>query len=320
MIDGLEAALAPSGETPTPELRRALSEAVGSRPASVLRVRTFKRDVFERWLPARDLGRGCPAVLGRAAHPRGKFFWHVYEDVGDRTLVTDPPVDDDVAMVVDLLARLHVRFRNDPMLAEVRCWGGDLGLPFFATSVADALNGLRALRFRGIVAGSGREGLYRRLVEDVLEPLQSSLPARARIFDAHAGPDTLLHGDLWTTNAIVAEDGERACLIDWDHAGAGPATYDISTLLLRFPAAYRPRIVARYRAAVASEGGSVAPTAELNVLCETAELARYANQLSWLAIILLEEDSDWAWTEVEEVEGWFRDLGTVVDAEPGERA
>ena len=268
--------------------------------------------MYERWLPARGLGRGCPALLGRAAERRGAFIWHVSEDLGDRHLVTDPPDENDLAIAVGFLARMHVRFASHPMLAEARTLGGDLGLHFFSANVADAFRGLRALRQQGGSSPPGRAAACDRLI-DRLEDLQSSLPRRAAIFRAHAGSETLLHGDLWTTNVLVAEDGTRVCLIDWDHAGAGPASYDISTFLLRFPAEHRAHVLERYRHAVAAEGGSVAPPAALEVLFETAELARYANRVSWLALVLLDGGNEWAWERMETVEGWFRSFRGVVE-------
>ncbi len=44
-------------------------------------------------------------------------------------------------------------------------------------------------------------------------------------------PITLLHGDCWPHNAVVAEDGQLT-LIDWDCAGLGPAILDVGYLLL----------------------------------------------------------------------------------------
>jgi thiamine kinase-like enzyme len=35
-------------------------------------------------------------------------------------------------------------------------------------------------------------------------------------------------------------------LIDWDHAGVGPASYDLSTFLLRFPPGRRKAILDLY--------------------------------------------------------------------------
>ena len=66
--------------------------------------------------------------------------------------------------------------------------------------------------------------------------LEQEEPERAQVLASVGGPDTLLHGDLWPTNAIVQTrgDGFSVRLIDWDEVGAGPGWYDVSTLLLRF--------------------------------------------------------------------------------------
>src|SRR5438046_4071963 len=49
------------------------------------------------------------------------------------------------------------------------------------------------------------------------------------------GGESMLHGDLWPANVLLTEEGGRlrARLIDWDHAGAGPPSYDISTFISR---------------------------------------------------------------------------------------
>ena len=345
MIEGLEQALAGSRERAVPELQLALDEAFAGETPVLAELRTFKRGVhrltvtaqgltrsvvvkrlgrtqaranehvYERWLPAEGLAGGCPALLGRAAERRGAFLWHVYEDIGDRALATDPPPGADVGLVVGFIARLHARFAAHPMLAEARSIGGDLGIHAFATNVGDALHGVQAL-LRSEPPASGNAALLQRLRER-MSGLLASLPRRAESFRAHAGPETLLHGDLWTTNAFVRPGGTEACLIDWDHAGAGPACYDLSTFLLRFPAGARAQILERYREAMIAAGATVAASHELNVLFETAELGRYANRLGWLALALLEGGNDWAWEKVAAVEEWFDQLQPVLPA-PGD--
>jgi thiamine kinase-like enzyme len=348
VIEALQAAFAGTREKAIPELAFALGEATAHRPVHVTRVKMFKRGVhrlevvsenerrtlvvkrlgviqarrnehvFESWLPAEGLGNACPALLGRASERRGAFVWHVYEDIGDRTLVSDGITDSDIDAVVQLIARVHGRYARHPMLAEARSMGGDLGFRFFETNVADALHGVN--RTRKLASSAANQALCDRLTAR-LEGWIAAMPARAKVFEDHAGPDTLLHGDLWRTNAFVADNGARPCLIDWDHAGAGPASYDMSTFLLRFPHEQRRRILDRYRAAMATEGVSVAGANELNVLFETAELSRYANRLGWLALALLEGDNDWAWEKVEGVEEWFDQLTPVIpECQPSPKA
>ena len=80
---------------------------------------------------------------------------------------------------------------------------------------------------------------------------------RAQALREFGGPETLLHGDLWTTNTFVVPTaaGPQARLIDWDHAGVGRFSYDLSTFLLRFPADDRPWILEAYAAATARAHG-----------------------------------------------------------------
>jgi hypothetical protein len=268
--------------------------------------------VFENWLAREGLERGCPRLLGKASERDGPITWHVYEDIGDRQLVADPPVFADLEVILGFLAKMHVRFASHPVLDEVRSVGGDLGFPYFVSNVQAALRGVREVRASKACSSSEHARLCDRLA-DRLQGLERSIPWRAQVFRENEGPETLLHGDLWASNAFIVEGGTRACLIDWDHAGAGPASYDVSTLLLRFRAPHRPRVLERYRAAVAAEAGTAAATPELNVLFETAELARYANRLGWLAPVLLDEGNEWAWERIEVVEAWFENLRQVVD-------
>src|SRR5213078_1507398 len=95
------------------------------------------------------------------------------------------------------------------------------------------------------------------------------------------GPETLLHGDLWAINVFVlpTATGLQARLIDWDHAAVGPIIYDLSTFLLRFPANERPWILDSYRAAIAPAGWQLPGATDLNLMFETAELARFANRI-----------------------------------------
>ena len=176
MIETLEAAFAGTREKAIPELTIALGEATAQRPAHITRVKTFKRGVhrlelvvenepltlvakrlgviqarrnehvFESWLPAEGLLSACPALLGRASERRGAFVWHIYEDIGDRSLASDGIVDSDIDAVVQLIARVHGRYAKHPMLAEARSMGGDLGFRFFETNIADALHGMSAAR------------------------------------------------------------------------------------------------------------------------------------------------------------------------------
>src|SRR5207247_1810632 len=171
------------------------------------------------------------------------------------------------------------------------------------------LPALEALRSHGIKAPPEYAGLPDRLLERLCT-LLADAPRRAAVFEEAAGPDTLLHGDPWTINAFVeaTPDGLRARLVDWDRAGVGPFSYDLSTFLFRFPPAERPGILERYRRALARAGWHLAPTPQLQVLFDTAERARYANRVIWPAHALLAERAAWGFPELAEVERWFEAL------------
>ena len=266
------------------------------------------RLVLERWLPALGLGDRCARLLAVSADRRGRSIWHVYEDLGDDTLAARP-VPERVETAVDLIAELHVRAARHALLGDVRHYTRDRGMPYFVASVSDAITGLEALVASGIETPPEHAGLPHRLHER-LSRLLSDAPRRAGAFETVAGPDTLLHGDLWTTNIFVTDGPEQAGarLVDWDQLGVGPFSYDLSTLLFRFPEAQRPWILERYRHAVSRAGWQLAAPRELSLLFDTAERARYANRVIWPVLALLQEHADWGFPELAEIERWFQTL------------
>jgi Ser/Thr protein kinase RdoA (MazF antagonist) len=272
------------------------------------------RRVVERWLPALGLQGAAPALLGAVAEDRADRIWLLYEEAPGRALESPLSTDVDAAAAVELIATLHMKAADHHLLPEIRREGEDLGISYFTANVEDALGLLEALRppavFPSAEQARIREGLrgrLRRLLDDA--------PRRAGLMAEAGGATTLLHGDLWTSNVFVDRadpEPARVRLIDWDHVGAGPIYYDLSTFLYRFPAAARPALLARYGAVAARSGWSLPPTAVANLLFETAECARYANRIIWPAIALLEEDAAWGWEELAEIEGWFRALEPVL--------
>jgi hypothetical protein len=264
--------------------------------------------VVNRWLPAVGLGPIGPILLGQAAEASGEHVWHVYEDHGEFGLADGTPAPERVEAAVKTIAELHVRFAGHALLGECRLWGGDLGIHFHTSSVQDALRAVSALRPPAVRSPEDlalRDRLLRRL-----EGLLAEAPRRAELVAEHGGPETLLHGDLWTANVFVlpGPGGLTVRLIDWDHASVGPVSYDFSTFLYRFPAQERARILDSYRRS-ASEGGIRVPAPEIwNQLYETEELGRIANRLIWPALALLRGDGTWGWEALREVERWFKVL------------
>ncbi len=275
--------------------------------------------VVRRWLPAAKLEWGSPRLLGVAAERAGTWVWHVYEDLGPWALDPRSPSKEKVTAAIDLISRLHTAFVGHRLLAEARLEGGDLGFTFFVTSVRDAIRCLESLDAPVVGVSSDRLRLRDSLLARMHELLQQK-GWRARLLEAHGGPETLLHGDLWTCNAFVrpAAGSYRAALIDWDHAAVGPISYDLSTFLLRFPSQYRRCILELYRGAVALAGWALPATEHLNQLFETAELSRLANSIIWPALDAVRDPMSWGWDRLADIEQWFEQLGPVLAPEmPG---
>ena len=266
------------------------------------------RLVAERWLPALGLGDRCPRLLATAADRASASIWHAFEDLGDETLASDP-TPNRVAATVDLMAQLHTRGARHPVLPDARRYTGALGFAYFTANVQDAIAALEALAAADIERPPEQAGVTERLLERLVG-LRADAARRAQVFEEAAGPETLLHGDLWTINAFVEHTaaGPRARLVDWDRVGVGPFSYDLSTFLFRFPPEQRPRILECYRQAVAAAGWRLASGSELEVLFDTAEQARYANRVIWPALALVQEHAAWGFPELAEVERWFEAL------------
>ena len=270
----------------------------------------LNRLVAERWLPALRLGDHCAALIATAADRDGRWVWQIYEDLGDDTLErrSDRPR---VGATTDVIAELHGRGAGHALLPEVRQYGKDLGLAFFAANVGDAIRGLELLS--GGHAPRELRSLGDRLLRRIY-PLSVDMPRRAQVLKDVGGPDTLLHGDLWRNNAFatVSAGAVRVQLIDWDHVGIGPFAYDLSTFLMRFPSAERPWILDRYRGTLSLAGLRLPSEDVLNELFETAEYARFANRASWAAMAWLHEDAEWVPIELAEIERWFDALRPIL--------
>jgi Phosphotransferase enzyme family len=337
VIDGLEGVL--SSELGATELRRVLRRVLGGSdvPGRLTNERVLKRRkvyrlefeidgrartlvvkgyepavaqrnelVMRRWLPAVDLGHHGPALLGVAAEQGARVVWHVYEDLGDGVLNTSDLEQSHVEAAIDLIASLHVRFAEHPLLPECRMYGHDLGMAFYLSNVRDAIRGLESLQPPSVDPDPGQLALRDRLLHRLYK-VRDEAPDRARIMAEAGGPETLLHGDLWPQNilAVPVRDGLQTRLIDWDKTGVGPLTYDLSTFLYRFSAHDRPQILDRYQQAVAPLNWPVPSRSDLNLLLETAEIARLANCLIWPCIEAVQGGATWVFDSLAEIEEWF---------------
>jgi Phosphotransferase enzyme family len=281
-------------------------EAAGGRTSVVVKRLSPRRAranllVAERWLPAAGLEQACPGLLGVVRDAAAR--WHVYEDVPGSGLDESGPDPERVGPVVELIVELHTRFAGHPLLAECRELAEELGIGFYSVKVARSVGLLESIRAEGPQQAL-RDRLLRRL-----ERLHRERDERAALLETFGGAETLLHGDLWTTNTLVGagSNGLEAWLIDWDHVGVGPLTYDLSTFLYRFPSAVRPWILGLYREAAAHRGGSLPDDPTLNALFETAEYARYACCLADAALAA-SEGKHWGFEQMAEIERWFSKL------------
>src|SRR2546423_1316165 len=312
VIEGLGDVLASSGQSGLPELRAVLQEVIGGcdLTARVIGQQRLKSCVYRlrfeanggvhslvlkrldpsvahhnqrvayRWLPALGVSDSGPALRGVAAERGGQCVWHVYEDLGEWTLEASAADPRQVEAAVAVIAQLHTRSAGHALLPECRVYGGDLGISFYTSNVRDAIGSLEALRPPAVELSAERVAL-RDGVLARLHQLLDEQPYRAQVLAELGGPEVLLHGDLWTTNVLVCSTGNglHARLIDWDRAGVGPISYDLSTFLYRFPPPARPWILDLYQEAVGRVGWRLPSALELNLLFDTAERARFADRL-----------------------------------------
>jgi hypothetical protein len=272
--------------------------------------------VSTHWFPAVGLTGTVPVLLAVAAERSGRRVWHIYEDLGDSTLAGDHggkardrifPLDPDrIEPAVALIARIHARFAGHPLLAECRLYGDDFGSHFFVSAVRDAIRALDALLAAGHdQAGVWTEGWCRLLA--TLHDLRRQQADRIEALARFAGPETLLHGDLWPINVMVSPEGRgrRAALIDWDHVGVGPVSYDLSTFLTHFPRHDRNWILELYLQCMDRFGIRFPSETDWNVLFDTAECARLAITVAFEALSALHHRADWAFEDLARVEQWF---------------
>jgi len=286
---------------------------VHGRPRSIIvkhvvpEVARRNRLVVERWLPAVGMGDAAPAVLGILTVPDPAHVWLACADLGARTLARPQREPSTVAAAVALIARLHRSFADHALLGEVRLFGGDLGPAFHSGNLRDAIRAVEGLA-PAAASSVARAALLERLLLRLRQLLRDA-PRRAAVMERHGGPETLLHGDLWLENMVEDAQGDGAIrFIDWDHAGVGPALYDVSTFLFRFAPGERRELWELYRRELGPGPWELPEEPELNLLCETAEHARIANWLIWPALAAMRGDEEVSFEQLACVEQWFDEL------------
>jgi thiamine kinase-like enzyme len=341
MIEGLDAMLAGQDQPGVSGLRQSVNELISKRYRSgrlILQVRIKPRVfrlhfeledevlvlilkcmegrvarrnelVARRWLPAGGLAQVGPPLLTTVGTPDGESVWHIYSDLGPYSLEEDMDSSQRVEAAVRLIAEIHKQFKGHPYMAEFRLFGGDLGTHFVESNLRDAIIILETIT-KDHASDKSDWGVVGRLLERVYT-VKDELPLRLKMMKELAGPETLLHGDLWPSNVFVLPDGQ-ARLIDWDHVAAGPAAYDLSTFILRFPQTRRFELIDLYQEAAHRTGWEIPAYEDLNIIFETCEYARYACQIIWPAIALWESGASWALEELEEVERWFQTWEAVL--------
>lgn len=299
---------------PTAEPRRSVVVKQLSPALAALNER-----IVGRWLPRLGLTDAAPAILGRIGDSGDPCVSLVFEDVGPSVLDPVRPTRDAVSVVIDVVAALHTRAAGSSVLHECRGQLEDKGIDYFVSSVGDAAAALESLGRLMPSFSAGQQAVCRELLAR-LHALGASVPRRSEAVRATGGPATLLHGDLWTINVLVfaTATGLQAQLIDWDRAGVGPVSYDLSTLLLRFERSERSWVAETYRGAVARAGWRLPDDERLNLLFETAEYARYASRVTWPAQALLggrsggRADADRWHDELARILMWFEALAPVL--------
>jgi thiamine kinase-like enzyme len=285
-----------------------------------------------RWLPQAGLERHATPLLGVSDEdPQGRV-WHLYEDLGDCTLeirhrgdrvrrrakrgFLSPgplgPVMDRTRAAVVTLARLHRTFANQPVLDDCRSVARELGSPFLGDSVRNAIRRLEKLGASTDRFAPQHEDARKHLLER-LRQLEAEIPWRSAEIAELGGPDTLLHGDVHGGNVLVyREDDEwNVRFIDWAHAGVGPASYDLSNLLLHYDHRDRRTILGWYTAAAAPDHSWPSDDG-WNAIFDTAERSRLACTVAWLTREALETPSDWVFQQLASVESWFARLTPVL--------
>jgi aminoglycoside phosphotransferase (APT) family kinase protein len=163
----------------------------------------------------------APEILARLELPHAGLVAYVFPRLRGRAL--DPRRDGAVLREVgSLVGRLH---RDDDLAAELSSGSVPTSWSTFRTGIFECLSeDLRFVRAHPGVSGTLDASTIAWLAEEV-EAIHAE--ARRRIPDDEVRSP--LHGDLWSANVLVHEDGWH--LLDWDEMRLGDPAGDWATLL-----------------------------------------------------------------------------------------
>jgi aminoglycoside phosphotransferase (APT) family kinase protein len=259
--------------------RGAMTEAARRAKPESLHCAERELAVYRYLLPG--TGLGTPALIGG---------WS--SDGGDAVLVLERVEGTPLTEIGDFavweaaarwLAHMHGTFRAAPQLP-----------------VSVQMQRRVLLNYdRELLDASARRGLERALAE-AHGSAEICVALRDRHEDAlrtlTSAPVTLVHGDFYPSNIIVA--GDRIAVVDWELAGVGPGPLDLAALLSgSWSNAHRRALIEAYD----DEARWTRQAETLTVLAAHAELASLQLALRWLGA-----SPDWAAPD-EHRRDWFAD-------------
>ena len=185
-------------------------------------------------------GFGTPELYGAVVDPGADRYWLALEKINGVELyqVGELEVWQEA---LRWLARLHNRFRGQPLPGRLIRYDHRYLWRWLA----------RARRFEGFDAAG-----YGALVDRL-----ASLPP------------TLLHGELYASNVLVA--GSRICAVDWELAGVGPGVVDVAAITMGWPPTEQHLLVDAYRE-------ELSPRPPQRELEQDVDLARLHLAVQWL--------------------------------------
>jgi thiamine kinase-like enzyme len=236
----------------------ALSEAARRAKPAFLRDPLREIEVYRTILGSRDLSTA--ECYGAAVDPERGRFWLFLEKVPGLELyqVGELATWQEVAR---WLARAHASFAPGAERLARRARLVRYDPAFFRTWIDRAC---------AHATGSARESLQ--WLAARYEPVVERLAAL---------PVTVLHGELYASNVLVAKgaDGTRVCPVDWEMAALGPHAVDLAALVARWDAGPREQLARAYHDALAADDGGVAPWPQF---AEQLALCRLHLAVQWL--------------------------------------